>query len=78
MLNQCARVQPYSSAKSFNDIDPVIGPLFDQFYISLTKVGVNVGTAALATFEVDENGEGMIIVAAAYLASRGDSVKLCS
>lgn len=54
-------------AKSFNDIDSVIGPLFDQLYISLTKVGVSVGTSALATFEVDENDNGnTLIVAAAF------------
>lgn len=43
-----------ASAKNFNDIDQVIGPLFDQLYINLTKAGVSVGTAALATFEVIE------------------------
>ncbi|MCY8979234.1 M20/M25/M40 family metallo-hydrolase [Bacillus halotolerans] len=55
-----------AKAKSFDDIDPVIGPLFDQLYHSLTEAGVSVGVP-LATFEEDEDGDGYeLIVAAAF------------
>ncbi|MGZ0043083.1 M20/M25/M40 family metallo-hydrolase [Paenibacillus ottowii] len=56
-----------AKAKSFNHIDPIIGPLFDQLYLSLTQASVSVGAVPIATFEEDEEGNGYeLIVAAAY------------
>ncbi|WP_171056252.1 M20/M25/M40 family metallo-hydrolase [Paenibacillus sinopodophylli] len=56
-----------AKAKSFNHIDTILGPLFDQLYLSLTEAGVSVGAVPLATYEEDEEGNGYeLIVAAAY------------
>ncbi|MCW3792662.1 M20/M25/M40 family metallo-hydrolase [Paenibacillus sp. LS1] len=56
-----------AKAKSFNDVDSIIGPLFDQLYYSLNEAGVSVGVVPLATFEEDEEGNGYeLIVSAAY------------
>ncbi|MEK4288691.1 hypothetical protein BSK59_03160 [Paenibacillus odorifer] len=53
-----------AKAKSFNHINPIIGPMFNQLYLSLTQAGVIVGAVSLATFEEDVDGNGLIVTAA--------------
>ncbi|OME57256.1 hypothetical protein BSK61_09305 [Paenibacillus odorifer] len=53
-----------AKAKSFNHINLIIGPMFNQLYLSLTQAGVIVGAVSLATFEEDVDGNGLIVTAA--------------